>query len=208
MRSGKRQFVHGKDSVRDYLTELMKKEILIFDGGMGTMIQLRKLDEEAYRGEEYKEWGCAVKGNNDLLSITQPGIIQEIHEGYLDAGAELIGTNTFSGTTIAQADYKMEDEVDKLNISSAECAVKACRAVEAKDPTKPRFVAGSVGPTNRTLSISPDVEDAGFRNIVEDGFDACRACAPDAFVWYALGALRLLERQLVLIGAADGREPV
>jgi hypothetical protein len=109
VRSGKRQFVHGQDSVKDYLTELMKKEILIFDGGMGTMIQLRKLDEEAYRGEEYKDWSCSVKGNNDLLSITQPKIIQEIHEGYLDAGAELIGTNTFSGTTIAQADYKMED---------------------------------------------------------------------------------------------------
>ena len=165
VRSGKRQFVHGQDSVKDYLTELMKKEILIFDGGMGTMIQLRKLDEEAYRGEEYKDWSCSVKGNNDLLSITQPKIIQEIHEGYLDAGAELIGTNTFSGTTIAQADYKMEDEVDKLNISSAEAAVRACRVVEAKDPTKPRFVAGSIGPTNRTLSISPNVEDPGFRNI-------------------------------------------
>ena len=165
VRAGKRQFVHGKDSVKDYLTELMKKEILIFDGGMGTMIQLRKLDEAAYAGEKYKEWPCSVKGNNDCLSITQPKIIQEIHEGYLDGGAELIGTNTFSGTTIAQADYQMEGEVDELNISSAQVAVKACRAVEAKDPTKPRFVAGSVGPTNRTLSISPNVEDPGFRNI-------------------------------------------
>ena len=165
VRAGKRQFVHGKDSVKDYLTSLMQKEILIFDGGMGTMIQLRKLSEEQYAGEKFKDWPCSVKGNNDCLSITMPDLIQEIHEGYLNGGAELIGTNSFSSTTIAQADYKSEDLVDELNIAHSKCAVAACRAVEAKDPTKPRFVAGSVGPTNRTLSISPDVEDPGFRNI-------------------------------------------
>ena len=165
IRAGKRVFNHGVDSVKDYLTALMQKEILIFDGGMGTMIQLRRLDEAAYAGEKYKTWPCSVKGNNDCLSITQPDLIREIHQDYLVGGAELIGTNTFSGTTVAQADYKMEGEVDELNISSARLAVEACRNVEATDTTRPRFVAGSVGPTNRTLSISPDVEDPGFRNI-------------------------------------------
>ena len=165
VRAGKRAFVHGKDSVTEYLTALMQKEILIFDGGMGTMIQLRKPDAATYAGDRYAEWPCSVKGNNDCLSITQPEMIKEIHTEYLEAGAELIGTNTFSGTTVAQADYKMESEVDELNIKSTEIAVEACRAVEAADPTKPRFVAGSVGPTNRTLSISPNVEDPGFRNI-------------------------------------------
>jgi len=143
----------------------MQKEILIYDGGMGTMIQNRKPDEDAYRGTQYKDWKCPIKGNNDCLSVTQPEMIKEIHTEYLDAGACLIGTNTFSSTTIAQADYQMEDQVYALNYESAKIAREAADAVTAKDPTRPRFVAGSIGPTNRTLSISPDVNDPGFRNI-------------------------------------------
>jgi 5-methyltetrahydrofolate--homocysteine methyltransferase len=166
VRSGKKQFVRGEDSVKEYLNGLMQKDILIFDGGMGTMIQNRRPDEEAYRGAQYADWPCSVKGNNDLLSLSQPEMIKEIHTEYMEIGdAEVIGTNTFSGTTIAQADYQMESEVYKLNYESAKIAREAADAVTAKDPTKPRFVLGSVGPTNRTLSISPNVEDPGFRNI-------------------------------------------
>ncbi|TMW57200.1 hypothetical protein Poli38472_003125 [Pythium oligandrum] len=162
-------FVRGETDIFAYLTALMKQRILIFDGGMGTMIQQHKLTEEDFRGERFKDFPMLVKGNNDLLSITRPDIIKDIHREYMEVGlAQLIGTNTFSGTTIAQADYKMEHLVYELNYESAKIAREVADEVTAKDPLKPRFVAGSIGPTNRTLSISPNVEDPGFRNVTFD----------------------------------------
>ena len=162
-------FVRGQDDIFEYLTVLMQEKMLIFDGGMGTMIQLRKFTEEQFRGEKFKDFHRSIKGNNDILSITQAEIIKEIHTEYMTIGeAQLIGTNTFSGTTIAQADYNMEEFVYEINYQSAKVAREAADAVTALDPCKPRFVAGSIGPTNRTLSISPNVEDPGFRNVTFD----------------------------------------
>ncbi|DAZ94997.1 TPA: hypothetical protein N0F65_000629 [Lagenidium giganteum] len=164
-----RPFVRGETDLFAYLTAFMKQKILIFDGGMGTMIQQHKLSEEDFRSERFKDFPVSVKGNNDLLSITQPEIIKDIHRQYMEeGGAQLIGTNTFSGTTIAQADYKMEDLVYELNYESAKIAREVADEVTAKNPLLPRFVAGSIGPTNRTLSISPNVEDPGFRNVTFD----------------------------------------
>ena len=151
----------------DIRNELLKR-ILIIDGAMGTMIQRYKLTEEDYRGERFKDWHTDVKGNNDLLSITQPQIIQEIHEQYLEAGADIIETNTFSGTSIAQADYDMQTLAYELNVASAECARKAADKFTAQDPTRPRFVAGAIGPLNKTLSLSPDVNDPGYRAVTFD----------------------------------------
>uniref|UniRef100_K3WL46 Methionine synthase n=1 Tax=Globisporangium ultimum (strain ATCC 200006 / CBS 805.95 / DAOM BR144) TaxID=431595 RepID=K3WL46_GLOUD len=162
-------FVRGESDIFQYLSALMKQRTLIFDGGMGTMIQQYKFSEEDYRGERFKDYDMLVKGNNDLLSLTQPEVIRTIHKQYMEIGeAQMIGTNTFSGTTIAQADYKMEDLVYELNYESARIAREAADEVTALDPLKPRFVAGSIGPTNRTLSISPNVEDPGFRNVTFD----------------------------------------
>ncbi|EEY61495.1 methionine synthase [Phytophthora infestans T30-4] len=164
-----RPFVRGETDIFAYLTALMKQRTLIFDGGMGTMIQVHKFTEEDFRSERFKDSPCLVKGNNDLLSITQPHIIKEIHKQYMQIGrAQLIGTNTFSGTTIAQADYQMEHLVYELNYESAKLAREAADEVTQLDPLLPRFVAGSIGPTNRTLSISPNVEDPGFRNVTFD----------------------------------------
>ena len=146
----------------------LKKRILIIDGAMGTMIQRHKLSEEDYRGTRFKDWHTDVKGNNDLLSITQPQIIQEIHEQYLAAGADIIETNTFSSTVIAQADYDMQSLAYELNVASAKCARIAADKYTAKDPLKPRFVAGAIGPLNKTLSLSPDVNNPGFRAVTFD----------------------------------------
>ena len=151
----------------DIRKELLKR-ILIIDGAMGTMIQRYKLAEADYRGERFKDWHTDVKGNNDLLSITQPQIIQEIHEQYLEAGADIIETNTFSSTSIAQADYDMHALAYELNVASAQCARKAADKYTAQDPTRPRFVAGAIGPLNKTLSLSPDVNDPGFRAVTFD----------------------------------------
>ncbi len=151
----------------DIRKELLKR-ILIIDGAMGTMIQRYKLAEEDYRGERFKDWHTDVKGNNDLLSITQPKIIQEIHELYLEAGADIIETNTFSSTSIAQADYDMQALAYELNVASAQCARKAADKYTAQDPARPRFVAGAIGPLNKTLSLSPDVNDPGFRAVTFD----------------------------------------
>ncbi|OQR99105.1 5-methyltretrahydrofolate-homocysteine s-methyltransferase [Achlya hypogyna] len=162
-------YVRGETDLFEYLTALMSTRILIFDGGMGTMIQKHKFSEEEYRGERFKDWPHLVKGNNDLLSITQREVIKQIHTEYMvEGGSQLIGTNTFSGTTIAQADYHMEDIVYEINYESAALAREACDELTAKNPLMPRFVAGSIGPTNRTLSISPNVEDPGFRNVTFD----------------------------------------
>ncbi|CAE7720231.1 MTR, partial [Symbiodinium sp. KB8] len=141
---------------------------MIIDGAMGTMIQKHKLGEAEYRGERFADYSMDVKGNNDLLSLTQPDIIYNIHKQYLEGGADIVETNTFSGTTIAQADYKMEDLVYEMNKKSAELARKACDDVMAADPSRPRFVAGAMGPTNRTASISPDMNDSSARNVTFD----------------------------------------
>lgn len=147
------------------LYKAISERILILDGAMGTMIQKYNLTEEDFRGEQFKDWEHPVKGNNDMLSITKPEVIEEIHRAYLEAGADIIETNTFSGTTIAMADYYMEDFVYELNYQSAKIARKTCDDYTAKDPSKPRFVAGAIGPTNRTASLSPDVNDPGYRAI-------------------------------------------
>ncbi|WP_421775569.1 homocysteine S-methyltransferase family protein [Gracilimonas sp.] len=135
---------------------------------MGTMIQRYKLEEEDFRGEQFKDHSDDLKGNNDLLSLTRPDVIQAIHEEYLEAGADIIETNTFSGTSIAQADYNLEHIVYELNRKSAEIAKAATDTFTKKNPDKPRFVAGSMGPTNKTASISPEVTDPGYRAVTFD----------------------------------------
>ncbi len=153
------------------IREVLKNRILVLDGAMGTMIQRHKLSEEDFRGEQFKEHGMPLKGNNDLLSITQPQIIKEIHALYYATGSDIVETNTFSGTTIAQADYGLEDAVYQLNYESAKIAKEVADEFTAKEPNKPRYVAGSIGPTNRTASLSPDVNRPEFRNT---SFDALK----------------------------------
>ncbi|MBZ0252042.1 MAG: methionine synthase, partial [Candidatus Methylomirabilis sp.] len=147
------------------LDKLLAERILVLDGAMGTMIQTYKLGEEEYRGERFKGHPRDLKGNNDLLSITQPHIIQAIHAAYLEAGADIIETNSFNSTSISMADYGMEDLAYELNVAAARNARAACDAAEKSTPERPRFVAGILGPTNRTASISPDVNDPGARNV-------------------------------------------
>jgi 5-methyltetrahydrofolate--homocysteine methyltransferase len=147
------------------IQKIIQHKILVLDGAMGTMIQQYKFTEEDYRGEKFKHFHISVKGNNDMLSITQPEAIKEIHKKYLEAGADIIETNTFSSTTIAMADYEMEDYVYELNFQSAKIAKEIAQEYTAKNPDKPRFVAGSIGPTNRTASMSPNVNDPGFRAV-------------------------------------------
>jgi 5-methyltetrahydrofolate--homocysteine methyltransferase len=148
--------------------DLLKKRILILDGAMGTMIQRHKLEEKDFRNDALKDHPYSLKGNNDLLSVTRPDIIKEIHRQYFDAGADIIETNTFSGTTIAQADYHLEHLVYEMNYQSAKIAREVADEYTARTPEKPRFVAGSMGPTNKLASMSPDVNDPGYRAI---GFD-------------------------------------
>lgn len=143
----------------------LHERILVLDGAMGTMLQAYKFSESDFRGDRFKEHSIPLKGNNDLLSITQPQAIREVHLTYLEAGADIIETNTFSGTTIAMADYEMEDLVYELNFESAKLAREAADYFTQKTPEKPRFVAGSIGPTNKTASMSPDVNDPGFRAV-------------------------------------------
>lgn len=151
--------------MKNKIEEIIKDKILILDGAMGTMIQQYNFSEEDYRGERFKDFKVSLKGNNDLLSITQPEAIKEIHRKYLAAGADIIETNTFSGTTIAMADYQMEDLVTELNYQSAKIAREIADEFTEKEPEKPRFVAGSMGPTNKTASMSPEVNDPGYRAI-------------------------------------------
>jgi len=157
-------FVRGRDSLRTYISQLFTTRIGYYDGAMGTMIQKYQLSEEDFRGSRFASYDMLIKGNNDLLSITKPEVIRTIYEQYLEAGSDLIGTNTFSCTTIAQADYKMESLVYELNYNGARLAREACDKFTALDPSRPRFVVGAMGPTNRTASISPDVEDPSCRN--------------------------------------------
>jgi 5-methyltetrahydrofolate--homocysteine methyltransferase len=155
---------HPKMSIKQEI----KKRILILDGAMGTMLQRYSFSEADFRGERFRDFPHSLKGNNDLLSITQPHAIREVHAKYFEAGADIAETNTFSSTTIGMADYHLEDLVYELNYESAKIAREVADEFTAKNPTKPRFVAGSIGPTNRTASLSPDVNDPGFRAITFD----------------------------------------
>lgn len=161
------------------IRELLQKRILVIDGAMGTMIQRHKLTEADYRGERFKDWPSDLKGNNDLLSITQPQIIVGIHKEYLEAGADIIETNTFSSTVIAQADYDMQSLAYELNVASAKCAKQAIDEFNASRQVSPpagggdlerapKYVAGAIGPLNKTLSLSPDVNNPGFRAVTFD----------------------------------------
>ena len=145
------------------LKEALKQRILVLDGAAGTFIQNYKLDEAGYRGSRFADWSCDVRGNNDLLILSRPEIVSEMHEAYLAAGADMIETNTFSATTIAQGDYEMEELAYELNVEGARLARAAADAASTDD--RPRWVAGAIGPTNRTASISPDVNDPGKRNV-------------------------------------------
>src|SRR5687767_2347695 len=150
------------------IEDILKERILVIDGAMGTMIQRHTLEEADFRGERFKNHSYPLKGNNDLLSITRPDIIKDIHRQYLEAGADILETNTFSGTTIAQADYHLEDIVYELNFQSAKIAKEVADEFTKKEPNKPRFVAGAMGPTNKTASLSPDVNNPGYRAITFD----------------------------------------
>lgn len=146
----------------------IKERILVLDGAMGTMLQRYNFSEEDFRGERFKEFPHPLKGNNDLLSLTQPQAIRDVHRQYFEAGADIVETNTFSGTTIGMADYHLEDLVYELNFESAKIAREVADEFTSKNPDKPRFVAGSIGPTNRTASMSPDVNDPGYRAVTFD----------------------------------------
>jgi 5-methyltetrahydrofolate--homocysteine methyltransferase len=171
------------------LPELLAQRILILDGAMGTMIQAHSLEEKDFRGDRFAGHAKDLRGNNDLLSLTQPQIIRDIHAAYLEAGSDLIETNTFNGTSIAQADYGTESIVRELNRESARLAREAADAIESKDPSRPRYVAGVLGPTNRTASISPDVNDPGFRNV---SFEQLRAAYLEATLGLLEGGADLL----------------
>ena len=147
------------------IEEIAKKRILVLDGAMGTMIQQYTLNEDDFRKGWFENHDSSLKGNNDLLSLTRPEIIKEIHAAYFDSGADIVETNTFSGTSIAQLDYGLEEYAYDVNFHGAKIAKQVAMEFTEKEPHKPRFVAGSIGPTNRTASISPDVNDPGFRNI-------------------------------------------
>ncbi|HCC10010.1 MAG TPA: methionine synthase, partial [Atlantibacter hermannii] len=147
------------------LQQQLSKRILILDGGMGTMIQSYRLEEADYRGERFADWPSDLKGNNDLLVLTKPEIIAAIHYAYFEAGADIIETNTFNATTIAMADYHMESLSAEINYEAAKLARACADEWTARTPDKPRYVAGVLGPTNRTASISPNVNDPAFRNV-------------------------------------------
>ena len=146
------------------IEEVIKDRILVLDGAMGTMIQQHDLKEHDFRKNWFEDHQSSLKGNNDLLSLTRPDIIESIHRAYFEAGADIVETNTFSGTSIAQSDYNLEKYVYEINFHGAQIAKKVAQEFTKKEPLKPRFVAGSIGPTNRTASISPDVNDPGYRN--------------------------------------------
>ncbi|MGB5893377.1 MAG: homocysteine S-methyltransferase family protein, partial [Ignavibacteriaceae bacterium] len=150
------------------LTKILTERILVLDGAMGTMIQRHNLSEEDFRGNRFKDHPHDLKGNNDLLSLTQPEIIKEIHRAYFNAGADIVETNTFNGTSISQADYQTENFAYEINKASAEIAKEVALDFTKNEPGKPRFVAGALGPTNKTLTLSPNVNDPGFRTVYFD----------------------------------------
>jgi 5-methyltetrahydrofolate--homocysteine methyltransferase len=164
------------------LRDLLARRILVLDGAMGTMIQRHNPGEAEYRGERFAGHGHDLKGDNDLLNLTQPALIGEIHAAFLEAGADILSTNTFNSTRISQADYGLEDLVPELNREGARIAREAADAATKADPARPRFVAGSLGPTNRTASISPKVEDPGYRNVTFDELRDTYAEAAGALV--------------------------
>lgn len=147
------------------IADILHKRILVLDGAMGTMLQRYKFTEADFRGEKFRDWPVPLQGNNDLLSLTQPSAIREIHRKYLQAGADILETNTFSATSVAMADYNLEDYVYAINLESARIAREVADEFTEQEPNKPRFVAGSIGPTNKTASMSPDVNDPGFRAV-------------------------------------------
>ncbi|MES2480049.1 MAG: homocysteine S-methyltransferase family protein [Bacteroidota bacterium] len=153
---------------REILLQLLADQILIIDGAMGTMIQRYKLEEQDYRGEQFKNWHLDVKGNNDMLCITQPQIIQAIHREYLDAGADIIETNTFNAQKVSLADYEMQEYADAINRAAVKVARAAVDEYVAEHPGAQKFVAGAIGPMNKTLSLSPDVNNPGYRAITFD----------------------------------------
>ena len=147
------------------IKNILKQRILVLDGAMGTMLQRYNFSEEDFRGERFKDYPTSLKGNNDLLSLTQPQAIADVHRKYFEAGADIVETNTFSGTTIGMSDYNMEDLVYELNFESAKIAKQVAEEFTKANPSKPRFVAGSIGPTNKTASLSPDVNRPEYRAI-------------------------------------------
>jgi len=153
------------------IQDILRERVMILDGAMGTMLQRYKFTEKDFRGNRFKDWPYPLQGNNDLLTLTQPEAIAEVHKKYFEAGADIVETNTFSGTSIAMADYHMEDLVKELNYESAKIAKQVANEFTKREPNKPRFVAGSIGPTNKTASMSPDVNDPGFRAV---SFEALR----------------------------------
>ncbi len=161
-----------RTAAAERLQELARDRILLLDGAMGTMIQRAGPDEEAYRGRAFAEWPRPLKGNNDLLSLTRPELIADIHDAYLAAGADIIETNTFNATRIAQADYGMEEQVGEINLAAARLAREAADRWSSRTPDRPRFVAGAIGPTNRTLSVSPDVSNPAYRAVEFDELKA------------------------------------
>jgi len=171
------------------LRALLAERILVLDGAMGTMIQRERLDEAQFRGARFRDWPHDLRGNNDLLVLTQPDLIRGIHRQYLEAGADIIETNTFNSTAVSMADYGMERLVPELNFAAATLAVEAARTAEGRDPSRPRFVAGVLGPTTRTASISPDVNDPGFRAVT---FDALASAYAEAAQALAEGGVDLI----------------
>ena len=171
------------------LEALLREKILLLDGAMGTMIQRARLAEEDYRGARFREWPRELRGNNDLLSLTQPRLVRDIHAQYLHAGADVIETNTFNSTSIALADYGMESLAREFNRAAAALARDAVRDWGSKTPHQPRFVAGVLGPTNKTASISPDVNDPGFRAV---SFDELVAAYAEAIAGLLEGGVDLL----------------
>lgn len=155
-------------NTKQKLEAIARERILIMDGAMGTMIQKHKLQEADYRGERFKDWPSDLKGNNDLLVLTKPEVIAEIHSQFLAAGADIIETNTFNGTSISMGDYDMQSLAYEINVEGAKLARRVADEWTAKTPNKPRFVAGAIGPTNKTLSVSPDVNNPGYREVSFD----------------------------------------
>lgn len=180
--SAKERPLSNANPVTDLLLSQLEHRILILDGAMGTMIQEHALEEADFRGTRFSAWETDLKGNNDLLTLTQPTIISDIHRQYLEAGADIIETNTFNANAVSMADYRMESLVRELNIESAKLAKQAAQEFTKLTPDQPRFVAGVLGPTNRTASLSPDVSDPGFRNISFDDLDRYYYEACDALV--------------------------
>jgi 5-methyltetrahydrofolate--homocysteine methyltransferase len=156
------------------LQQLLEDRILVLDGAMGTMIQRERLSEEQFRGERFRDWKSDLRGNNDLLTLTQPALIRRIHLDYLAAGVDIIETNTFNSTSVSLGDYGMEALAYEMNHAAAKLAREAVDEWQKNDRSRPRFVAGALGPTTKTASISPDVNDPGFRNVSKSAASACR----------------------------------